>query len=241
MALRAYFLLTLLTPVVGANAQTNERPDMLRGQVSGPRRELVANAEIQLVTGRDVLQQTRSDSAGRFAFRQLAAAEIYTVRVRRLGYEPAERAARASRDSTRSLDILLVEMPAELAEVEVAARLNDRGRLAQFYSHRDRANFGYFFDPETIAKKNPRHISELMRTVPGARLIPGRFGSAVRLRGCRPPVYVDGVRIDNAELDEVVNMPDVDAVEVYSSYAGIPAQYIDRRSNCGAVVVWLKS
>jgi hypothetical protein len=31
------------------------------------------------------------------------------------------------------------------------------------------------------------------------------------------------------------------AIEIYSSFAGIPAQYVDRNTNCGAIVVWLKT
>jgi hypothetical protein len=36
-------------------------------------------------------------------------------------------------------------------------------------------------------------------------------------------------------------MNDVAAVEVYNSFAGIPPQYVDRKTNCGAVVVWTRS
>ena len=84
-------------------------------------------------------------------------------------------------------------------------------------------------------------LSELMRRVPGARLLPARFGSLVRIRGCRPTLWIDGIRVSDAELDEAVNINDVAAVEVYNSFAGIPAQYVDRTNDCGAVVVWVKT
>ena len=67
-----------------------------------------------------------------------------------------------------------------------------------------------------------------------------QWGSVVRIRGCRPLLWIDGQRVPGAELDEVLNVRDIAALEVYNSFAGIPPQFIDRETNCGAIVVWTK-
>ena len=48
------------------------------------------------------------------------------------------------------------------------------------------------------------------------------------------------MRARGAELDDVTRGGDVAAIEVYSSTAGVPAQYTDRSATCGTMLVWLK-
>jgi hypothetical protein len=69
----------------------------------------------------------------------------------------------------------------------------------------------------------------------------GRVGNTLRIRGCPPLVWIDGVRIPNTQIDEVVTPSDVAAVEIYSSFAGIPAQYFDRSATCGTILVWSRA
>jgi hypothetical protein len=73
----------------------------------------------------------------------------------------------------------------------------------------------------------------------------------VRLRGCGvrgqsaekvgPMVWLDGVRLVGAEIDEVTQATDIAAIEVYNSFAGVPAQYLDRSAVCGTILVWTKT
>lgn len=208
----------------------------VRGIVSGPSGDVIAGVEIRLVVAGRTMHVVLTDTTGRFQFGTVPAGGDAALHVRRLGYQPAvvHLSARRQGDVVVRLDVVAEE----LLGVVVTAH---RGSLAEFHAHRARSSFGTFFTPDDIATQRPRMLSELMRGVPGARLLPGRFGSLVRLRGCRPTLWVDGVRIRNAELDETINIEDVAAVEVYNSFAGIPAQYVDRATNCGAVVVWIKS
>jgi hypothetical protein len=114
------------------------------------------------------------------------------------------------------------------------------GKLREFYAHKTKAQFGFFFTPEELQRKNLRVASELMRSVPGVQLIQARFGNAIRMRGCRPLVWMDGQRVPNAELDEVMDANDMAAVEVYPSLAGVPAQYFSPEGRCGTIVVWTR-
>ncbi len=84
-------------------------------------------------------------------------------------------------------------------------------------------------------------MSQVVRTIPGVTLIPSRFGSVVRLRGCKPLLWLDGVRLPGAELDELIHPSEVAALEVYPSWAGIPAQYFDRSATCGTILLWTRS
>lgn len=219
-----------------------QRPNLrYAGHVVDERGRPIPGAEVQVLVGDSIRQQVRTDSVGYFVIPYAAGLNQPQFRVRRFGYRARTLSSLRGRDDGPAT-IQLALLPTDLEAVRVMARVDDsRGKLREFYAHRATSKFGYFFDRDDIAtKRGVSHLSDLMRFVPGARLQPGRIGSNVRLRECRPILWIDGVRLNGAELDETVSLSDVEAVEVYASLAGMPAQYIDRRSNCGAVVVWLK-
>jgi hypothetical protein len=55
--------------------------------------------------------------------------------------------------------------------------------------------------------------------------------------GCRPQVYIDGVRIMNFDtLDAVVAPEQIAALEVYASAGEAPAAYSGL--GCGSIVIW---
>ena len=211
------------------------------GHVVDERGRPIPGAEVLVLVGDSIRQQVRTDSVGYFVVANGERYDEPLFRVRRFGYRVRTLSSLRGRDGAPAV-IELALLPADLEAVRVMARVDEsRGKLREFYAHRATSRFGYFFDRDAIAaKRGLTYMSDLMRFVPGARLMPGRIGSQVRLRDCRPILWIDGVRLTGAELDETVSLADVQAVEVYASLAGMPAQYIDRRSNCGAVVVWLK-
>jgi hypothetical protein len=50
---------------------------------------------------------------------------------------------------------------------------------------------------------------------------------------------VDGIKTQDTEVDEVANVDEVAAIEVYPSWAGTPPQYMDRETRaCGTIVIW---
>ena len=237
-AVRRLACVLLAGLALAGRARAQEASPGVTGRVVGPDGVGILGVEVRIVGAGGAVHQTRTDSLGQFALTGPAAADG-SARFRRLGYKPAVVRVRGG---DRHLLVELATVPTSLSEVTVRARADaGLGGLEEFYAHRERTAFGTFFDPDQIAEKEPRRLSELMRYVPGARLIPGRLGSLVRIRGCRPMLWLNGVRVPGAELDETVSIDDVAAVEVYNSFAGIPAQYVDRGSNCGAIVVWVKS
>jgi outer membrane receptor for ferrienterochelin and colicin len=115
------------------------------------------------------------------------------------------------------------------------------GKLAGFYARKANNRFGTFIERESFLKRNPPRASEVLRSVSGVQLqTSGRIGSVVRLHGCKPMIYLDGQRVPGAELDEVVTVSDVAAIEVYPTLGAIPPQFLDLSSRCGSIVVWLR-
>jgi Carboxypeptidase regulatory-like domain/TonB-dependent Receptor Plug Domain len=213
----------------------------LAGVVAGTDGAAVPDAEITIVSvGADSVR-VRSDSAGKFRASGLTTAAV-TVRVRRLGYQPKSLDLML-REGSPPIVITLEPNPAELGTVkirEIAAEPD--ARLREFYARRATNSFGRYFEASEIEKRRPQFISEMFRQVPGATLsASGRIGNTLRIRGCPPLVWVDGVRIPNSQIDEVVTPSDVAAVEIYNSFAGIPAQYFDRSATCGTILVWSRA
>jgi hypothetical protein len=113
--------------------------------------------------------------------------------------------------------------------------------LTEFYEHKRRGRFGYFFERPEIERRAPTHLSELLRRLRGVHLTPaGPLGNRVRLRGCRPMVWLNGLRVPEAEVDEVAHPDEVAGLEVYVSMTGMPPRFVDLVGKCGAVVIWTR-
>ena len=199
-------------------------------------------AEIALVEHDSAVRLVRTDTAGRFEMSNISVPTI-ALRIRRLGFKPRRVAVNLSGDEGRHpLMIELDVMPAELAGMSVneAAEEPD-AHLREYYARKHTNNFGHFIDGDKIEKQHPQFASEMLRAVSGARLIPAFIGNEVRIRGCPPLVWLDGVRVPGAQLDEVVQPAEVAAMEIYDSFAGIPAQYFDRSATCGTILVWTRA
>jgi hypothetical protein len=213
----------------------------LAGVVVDASRAPIANVEVGILWNREIVRAVRTDSAGRFEFSDLPRAKTSLV-ARRLGYQPRVYTVQVREGATRAfLPVVLDPMPTELEKVIVMARLAaSRGRLKEFYERKSRGGMGTFIEREEIERRHPHWMSDMLRTVPGVRVIPRRGGgNSVRIRGCVPTVWLDGLAVRGAQLDEIVRPNDVAAVEVYRSSAGLPPQFASMNS-CGAIVVWTR-
>jgi hypothetical protein len=163
--------------------------------------------------------------------------------VQRLGFRPASLTVTVASDRAPDPARVVVEPVAVgLDEVSITESGGWAGPLEGFRSRRESNQFGHFLDLEAIQRTHAQRPSDALRTVPGLLLIPSsRVGSLVRFRGCRPTVWLDGVRLPDAELDEVASMNDMAAIEIYRGMAGVPQQFVDRANPCGAIVVWTRT
>lgn len=213
----------------------------LAGKVVDSAGTAVPNAQVELLESGLVVVRMRSDSAGRFRA-QGRRVRSFDLNVRRLGFEPQTIPVTVP-DSLEQAEvrIILAHSVTQLSPTEVLAERQADVRLRGFYDRLANNKYGSYIEPETIARREPIYASELLRAVPGVRVQPDeRSGNRVTIRGCAPVVWVDGARMQQAQLDDVVQPENVAAIEVYRSFSGLPSEYFDRSANCGTIIVWTR-
>lgn len=214
-------------------------PVTLSGVVTDGGHVPIASAELVLARKGESNRLLRTGKDGRFSFDGVSAGPI-SLTARRLGYRARTLQLEDAAIAATPLAFVLQTVAADVASVVVEGT---DSRLDTFYAHKRQSSFGKFIEQAEIEQKGPVYLSEMFRTIPGASVkVSGRAGNVVRLRGCQPLIWLDGVQIPNAELDDVTNPMDVGGIEVYTSWATLPGEYMDRQANgCGAIVVWTKS
>jgi hypothetical protein len=176
--------------------------------------------------------------SGEFLFRQVRAG-LYRVSVTLLGYTDLRDTLRVGPESDMELILPLSVSPIPLEPIVVSAERRRADHLAGFESRRRRLG-GTFMDRQEIEARGALVFTDLLRTVPGARVVPvSYYGHGVLFRGgCAPSVVVDGVRLSpTRDLDALLRPMDVDALEIYTG-AFLPAEF--GPTPCGAIVVWTR-
>jgi hypothetical protein len=234
------FLAGLLLASAGhvALAQT-AIPVTFGGIITAEDHSPLADAVIGLERHGEILYRVRSASDGHFTFTDIPVGAA-ALNVRRLGYR--QRRLEIDVNPATAKEQLAVELVPVATDVEAVTIEGATGKLQAFNDRRLRNNFGYFFDQNDIRKKSPRYTSELFRTIPGARLQASRrTGNVLELRNCTPRIWVDGVRADNAEIDEIIAPSEIAGMEIYPSFAGVPAEYMDKENRaCGVILIWTR-
>lgn len=129
-----------------------------------------------------------------------------------------------------------------------------------FYERRTKGlDTGVFFDPETIEARMPTQVTDLFFGIPGTRVVDATVGGrGVYFRGgerpsgsgtgiCWPMVYLDrhlirtgGLEGDPVALDQIADVFDVSAVEVYRTPAEVPPEFNGPNAGCGVIVLWTR-
>ena len=214
---------------------TGEVVDISSGRV-------VPSAEIHLIPfGADApSHQAVSAGNGRFRLQAVPAGD-YSLSLSALGFRDLAEDIQVGTQGPVDVRIEIVPEALELDPIIVTAMA--RGYLHQtgFYDRR-RTGIGTFFEREEFLRRASFRVSDVFRSIPGARVAEGGFGSVAQVTfrgGCRPDLYVDGVRtVPGTSVDEILAVHDVEALEVYRGTASIPAQYA--RGGCAAIVVWTR-
>ena len=176
---------------------------------------------------------------GKFLLTGMPAA-VVPIRVRRVGYAMQLFNVDARLPASKTLDIVMTTVPAQLDEVTIAG---SEERLREFYERKEhRGGFARFLEQSDIRRMGVTRASEMFRTVPGIVLRNSAGGNTLRIRDCQPMVWLDGQRVPGAELDEVIQPMGIAAIEFYPSSAGVPAQSTERDNRlCGAIIVWSRT
>lgn len=190
--------------------------------------------------GEDVIRRA-ADEEGRFGFPLLPAGS-YAIEIQALGYHAIRETVPIRRVAEVQVTVEMIPVALELDAVVVVTERRGRLDLAGFNDRRQ-SGFGRYLTREDIERRNPLYVSDLLRTVPGVRVVPGGFGSGneVRLRGgCRPTVFIDGLRVAAIEgfgIDDLLMAYDIEGIEVYQGIQ-TPVQF--QGGSCGSIVVWTR-
>ncbi|HZI42111.1 MAG TPA: carboxypeptidase regulatory-like domain-containing protein [Gemmatimonadaceae bacterium] len=196
---------------------------------------------------RQIKGAVRSDSLGVFRFADVPAGHRQ-LHFRRLGFAPKSIDADIADGKTLALTVVLDAAATEIEGMTVEEVTRRRQFLADFYDRSSRG-FGHFVTREQIEKRNPMNLSDMMRTIPGARLIPMRNGGQAALRfnramggrDCPPQYWVDGVKTYALNIDDIIPQ-DVEGIEIYEGASSIPPQFNTKEGTtiCGVVLIWTR-
>ena len=176
---------------------------------------------------------------GEFLFRSVPAG-LYTVSVTLLGFEDLRDTLRVGSERDLRVVLPLSVSPVPLSPIVVVSQRRRSPLFLEGFESRRRTLGGTFFDREEIEERALYQFTDLMRMVPGMRVVPtSLYGHGVRFRGrCVPALWLDGTRvIHTSDLDSFLQPGDLEAVEVYSG-SQLPARF--GPSACGAIIVWTR-
>jgi hypothetical protein len=141
--------------------------------------------------------------------------------------------------------IKLPKFVAMMDPVVVTARRNfalDRVGFGQ----RSKGANGYFIGPDRLEKMHPQYVSDVLRQVPGLRVVPTGAGdytvTSTRSMGGCVEYYVDDVpfrELQPGEINHFLNGGEVVAAEVYQGGMA-PPQYSRNSGSCTSIVLWTR-
>jgi hypothetical protein len=234
-ALLTTALLAVATSCQNLSAQTPSVAGVVRDSAGRP----IPFAEVSIGALR-----TRTDSVGHFylAFSQR---DSVTVEVRRMGYQLITFSLSAAELAGKDLDVVLNFLPFALPEVMVEnPSFRHMTPLAGFDERRARGG-GIFLTQQDIARRNTDRLSHILRGERGVVITRGRDGrESLRFArakpGCMPQYWVDNQRVREFDINDI-SARDVEAVELYASWASTPGEFIRGPApTCGTVVIWSK-
>jgi hypothetical protein len=179
-----------------------------------------------------------SGSSGEFLFPSVRPGR-YRLAAELLGYTELVDTLEVGPASETELILPLSVDPVPLDPVVVMVRQIPSGPLRGF-DRRSRTMRGTFMTRADIEEANPHVFTDLLRTLPGVRLVPTRtYGYALYFRGgCVPDLWMDGVRIGSTvDIDSFLRPVDLEALEIYRG-PELPGEF--GNNLCGAIVAWTR-
>lgn len=209
----------------------------------------VAGANVELM---GLGRAQNADSAGVVRFRNLPPGPLL-VQIRKLGFAAERFPVTVARGDTLVVEVDLQTEAVRLASVTATARYSSALRNTGFFE-RQAAGIGAYATRAQWEHRGHLEISDVVRRMRGIRvartgdgrtlLLPSR--PLASLGGCASAqVYVDGVQLAfdprHDDINNMVSLPEVEAVEVYAGGAEVPAQYNMTGSSCAVVLIWRRA
>jgi len=186
---------------------------------------------------------TVADLQGAFRFDNVSDGSYWVV-TQSIGYP--ERSDSVEVPAGAFVD-MVVSLPREAIELEEIVVTVGSVLLARqgFYDRKRQGFRGTFVDRLEIEKKRPAAITDLFQDMRGLTVVwGGIYGGHVfmnqrsslmgNLPGCRPQIWLDGIRSTMESLD-VMRVEEVEGIEVYRGAA--PGKFTDP---CGTIAIWTR-
>lgn len=232
-------------PVAGSRAALRIRHGSARlsGVVRDAQGEPVGGAQV-MVWGSDITGSTRDD--GTFTLAKLPAG-TQALEVRYVGYAPKRVAVDLASGETRAVTVTLDRRADVLEQVTVFGKVSRRRSDLTGFLHRRQGSVGHFYTREEIGRMQALEFTDIMRRVPGIKLVPtsyldytilsSRAVGSMTGGACQPSIYIDGARlIDDTQINGMLHPRDIAAIEVYEGPSEAPQQY--SYGDCGSIVIW---
>jgi hypothetical protein len=169
---------------------------------------------------------------------------VYTLEVSDLGYATRRVPVRVAGDFNQMAEILMATEALEIEGVTVSARPRLNRTDLDGMVRRMNGGFGNFLTREVLEKRPMGRLFDFLREVPGVHVEQRGFEArmVVRGRACSPHIYVDGMPYPIWNENSYVSQ-DLEAIEVYLGYAGIPAELMPPSTTgrpCAVVAIWTR-
>jgi hypothetical protein len=170
---------------------------------------------------------------------------IWEVTIELLGFADLRDSVDVEFGTLPDLGIRLPVQAIALQPIQVTVR-SLRLQQAGFYTRQTRGP-GTFVTRQQIEARMPLASSDMLRRVPGVRLVRNRAGDNIAIgRGnCPYRFIIDGARIGATySIDE---MPPqwIEGLEIYHGLAQIPVEFaaapIESNTACGLIVIWTRN
>ena len=181
-----------------------------------------------------------SRAEGRFRLTGMPAGTT-TIEARAIGYRPVRTSVDARAGVPDSVRIAFAEPVDMLERVTVFGEQRTNWDRDAFM-RRMQSGQGRYLGMDDIEKRNAFAVTDLLRGIPGVRIVPGRTGESILIRDCAPTVVLDGVPvISGASIIRNIIAPiDVGGIEVYNSGAFVPPEFSTYLNGCGLVAIWTR-
>lgn len=186
---------------------------------------------------------SRADSLGRFRLDSLGTGQR-SLEARAIGYEPESLSVMLSEGIAVRLSVALRPVVQRLPGVSVdedALAARD-GRMQGFWRRRS-AGFGKFLTRSDIERRDARESRDLLRGIPGLRLVGDRVTMTTGTsRSCVVQYYVDGLHVVSPSLEVLAQFRprDLEGLEVYRGPAETPLEFSRGGAECGVIAIWTR-
>jgi hypothetical protein len=201
----------------------------------------IAGSRVELL-GTDIVAMT--NDKGEFTMRNLPSGSRVLL-ARHLGFgaetAPVDLSSHEEKRVTIKLPKFLAIMDPVLVTARRSAALDKIG-----FNQRKKSGIGYYIGPERLQNMHPNAVTDILRMVPGLRVIYGPGGDVVSSSrgvgsGC-VQYYLDDMpytEMTPGDINSFVTGGEVVAVEVYQD-TGTPPQYVRPGTACTTIVLWTR-